>query len=338
MVTFSPGVVQRAPYVPESTTEVKSTIAGMVVQRKPVSALFNNASQTSNLAYVQLAVVAPPTKILSAVIKNTMQTLPCSPCAIVVKLAQANGAETSAVWSEKLLADQVRENNPGLARLGISPNIFKWCRNNQPMLNEKGYSIRLFVTYLYDKPTLKSLKEFGTLVASYLDAISKGRPNVQLHPSSMFFFGDEKDSATWADLIGYDEAYNFLKSVAGNPTENPNFYKDYGKILDFYFKQGSYNRELAATLGVPEKYLHPSLLDGQPEEDSSDEESVPDDSEKQQHDDDDVDMLSVDDAESVIKVGKNTGVLDDSSDEDDDDEDDDDDSLVDFDVDRDSGK
>jgi len=298
MVTFSPGVVQRAPYVPESTTEVKSTIAGMVVQRKPVSALFNNASQTSNLAYVQLAVVAPPTKILSAVIKNTMQTLPCSPCAIVVKLAQANGAETSAVWSEKLLADQVRE----------------------------------------DKPTLKSLKEFGTLVASYLDAISKGRPNVQLHPSSMFFFGDEKDSATWADLIGYDEAYNFLKSVAGNPTENPNFYKDYGKILDFYFKQGSYNRELAATLGVPEKYLHPSLLDGQPEEDSSDEESVPDDSEKQQHDDDDVDMLSVDDAESVIKVGKNTGVLDDSSDEDDDDEDDDDDSLVDFDVDRDSGK
>jgi len=234
--------------VPESTTEVKSTIAGMVVQRKPVSALFNNASQTSNLAYVQLAVVAPPTKILSAVIKNTMQTLPCSPCAIVVKLAQANGAETSAVWSEKLLADQVRENNPGLARLGISPNIFKWCRNNQPMLNEKG------------------------TISSNLWQVIQRRTPTSTRTTEKF----------WISIL--------------------------------------------------------SLLDGQPEEDSSDEESVPDDSEKQQHDDDDVDMLSVDDAESVIKVGKNTGVLDDSSDEDDDDEDDDDDSLVDFDVDRDSGK
>jgi hypothetical protein len=66
----------------------------------------------------------------------------------------------------------VKQGQPSIASLGISPRTLKLFLNNVPQVNGKGYAIRGFIIYANSVPTKESALNLGCHICSVINACS----------------------------------------------------------------------------------------------------------------------------------------------------------------------
>jgi hypothetical protein len=99
-------------------------------------------------------------------------------------------------WCEKLWFDAVKGRHPWILDLGINDRTLSWYHENEPMLNEKGYAVRIFMIVTPGPlPTKDRLLSLGEHICRHINLIPGNTTKMSIEDESNYFWLGE--DAVW---------------------------------------------------------------------------------------------------------------------------------------------
>lgn len=167
-----------------------------------------------------------------------------------------------STWTEKRFVDAVTDTSTHkwAANLGFDAFTLPWYDNNQPVLNDKGYAVRLFIQRLEGEPFAKDiLYEIAKDIASSINGMDSVKQKVCVSEES--FLASSTKKFVWQEIIGSSEAFAMMKEDIGEGTiVDDSYYIQNREIIHCYFREGTFSPQLQKAVNAPTEQLHSSFL------------------------------------------------------------------------------
>jgi hypothetical protein len=160
-------------------------------------------------------------------------------------------------WAEKVFSDEI-VSSQWTKELNIEMRPRKWFENDKPMVNSRGWGIRLFIIHVESTNiAIETLVALATHIASTLNAIPANNTVVTVSNDKEDFLWFER--ATWQELLGTEEALRKLRFDTGEMFCK-GYYQKFTKAIHTYFRKGTFTIDLACTLHAPMDCIDPKFL------------------------------------------------------------------------------
>ena len=129
-------------------------------------------------------------------------------------------AQPHGNYSEMFMYNAVRNNEPSICRnLNVSRT---WHSIYKAACNSSGYSFRAFKITTSSKPTHQVLLMFGNALFETLNSIRQNNNTVRVEKDNLFWL--TQSNCVWADIVGDNEAQEYLLEQLGDMANTPNVY------------------------------------------------------------------------------------------------------------------
>lgn len=167
-----------------------------------------------------------------------------------------------STWTEKRFVDAVTDadTHQWASSLGFDSFTLPWYDNNQPVLNDKGYSVRLFIQRLEGEPFAKdALYKMAKDIASSINSMDSVKQKVSV--SEEAFLASSTKKFVWQEIIGSTQAFAMMKEDIGHSTiVDSTYYLQNREVIHCYFRERTFTPELQKAVNAPTEQLHSSFL------------------------------------------------------------------------------
>jgi hypothetical protein len=172
---------------------------------------------------------------------------------MVFRLEDRNVNYDKGFYGERFLKDA--RNKEWFRALMFKDTFPYWYHENVPVLNHRGFNIRMFIIQAEGKvPANSALINVGHEICSHLNAVEGNPTTTRVNEADYFWLND---TAVWADVLGNEAAANALKEETG--PKCPGYYNVHKTTIHTYFHPGSFSLEMAKDWDAPISQVHPSL-------------------------------------------------------------------------------
>jgi hypothetical protein len=150
---------------------------------------------------------------------------------IILRCEPTNEGTNISSWSEKILADVIKEPESWATDLNISNQCFNWYVKNTLQLNGNGFPIRLFHIPVIGKTSEEELFALCNHICELVNNTPKNRERLYVNRQKLFWM---RGPVVWSDLIGIAEAVEEIRFHKG--TIYDGFYEQHEEFILTYFK------------------------------------------------------------------------------------------------------
>jgi len=167
------------------------------------------------------------------------------PKAAVVTKLMPNGH-----YPERILRQAIEKEEEWAVKLLFTKQHIFWAKDNEPVRNQKGYQVRLFVIYVDVLPPASSLLKLGEHICEMLNNSPDNSTTTTVDAQNLFFVSQPNGVCVWSDIVGERPAYDMLLSNAGEPA-GPGFFNRHRDLVFSHFRHGNLDPHLATLLDAP---------------------------------------------------------------------------------------
>jgi hypothetical protein len=150
---------------------------------------------------------------------------------IILRCEPTNEGTNVSSWSEKILADVIKEPESWATDLNISNQCYNWYVKNTLQLNANGFPIRLFHIPVLGKSSDEELIALCNHICELVNNTPKNRERLYVNRDKLFWI---RGPVVWSDLIGITEAIEEIRFHKGNIFDG--FFEEHEDFILTYFK------------------------------------------------------------------------------------------------------
>ena len=167
--------------------------------------------------------------------------------------------ESNPSWVEKMWFDAVRHKVEWVVKLNVEGQMLHWYHDDEAMLNNRGYDVRLFVIQCAEEPPVASIMKLARYISEKINEIPTNFTTITVVPDK-FFWIPCSDNPVWSDVIGSDAALKTLVEKTGVPKAG--YYEANHGTIHSYFRPHTFTLDLARVLRAPIEQVAPGLRGG----------------------------------------------------------------------------
>jgi len=175
-------------------------------------------------------------------------------CVIVYRFEPKDTSNTNGSWSEKVMFESLRNGVKFVRLLNVHPYCEHLFINNEPVVNGRGYKVRMFQIMCENRPQATALKSLATRICDEVNAIPGNNTTASIEEGRLMWLPED---AVWSDAVGVDRALEKLFLKTGQP--DTNYYHENHTIVHTYFHPETFSLDLARALRAPVEQVHPDL-------------------------------------------------------------------------------
>lgn len=176
---------------------------------------------------------------------------------MVYRIEPKNPGLSLGFYGERFLFRAMQDKKEWFTALSFQMANLYWYRNNEPVLNNKSFKIRLFaIKAIGQVPPKERMVEIGKKICQYLNAEEQNDTITIVDESNYFWMGP---GVVWSDIIGYTDALGALLRETNEKHFTRGFYHRHKDTVLSYFHTGTMDENLVRVLDAPLSELHPSL-------------------------------------------------------------------------------
>ena len=168
-------------------------------------------------------------------------------------------------WSEKTFFDCLRKGAAWVRQLNFASKCLFLFKDNEPVVNAKGHTLRMFQIKVSEVPPEESVIKLGRFIAKNIDEEPGNKTKLGVEPDNFFWLKD----AVWSDVIGIEASMDMIIEQAGPTCDG--YYEKNKDLIHTHFSKHTLGMNLARALHAPMDQVHPDLReDKKPKADCKD--------------------------------------------------------------------
>jgi len=198
----------------------------------------NNNKSTNRDSYIKMAVINDEDE----------------GCSILFRFEPKENTDNSGSWSEKVMFESLRSGARFVRLLNVNQYCEHFFKNNEPVVNNRGYKIRMFIIPCDNRPPEQALHGLATRICKEVNAMPGNNTIASVQEGSLLWLTED---VVWSDAIGVDRAFEKLCMKTGQP--GTNFYEENISVIHTFFHRETFSMDLARALHAPIEQVHPDL-------------------------------------------------------------------------------